>query len=167
LLGVEPYLNESFGHFLGRFRRANCLSSAHLSAMLGERSYVVSYWESPSRQRRPTEAHLQQLSQFTGGDSPRLRAMWSAPGTRLHWPTRLCPERYADAPWHQLTWQLADQSHCAVHQRLLLSHCPRCHHAFELPSYWVIGQCDRCQLPFAHMRFYQATAANPNVRKSI
>ncbi|WOD39708.1 hypothetical protein RRF56_02725, partial [Nodosilinea sp. E11] len=53
LFQVEPHADESFGHFLGRFRRANRLSSAQLSAMLGQRSYVVSYWESPSRQRRP------------------------------------------------------------------------------------------------------------------
>lgn len=151
LFQVEPYPNESFGHFLGRFRRANCLSSAHLSAMLGERPYVVSYWESPSRQRRPSAAQLHQLSQFTGIDTTRFRSMWSSPGTQLHWPTRLCPDCYADAPWHQLTWQLAEPSSCTVHQRSLLTQCPNCHCGFQLPSHWVTGQCDRCHLPFAQM----------------
>lgn len=152
LFQVEPYPNESFGHFLGRFRRANCLSSAHLSAMLGLRSHIVAYWETPSRQRWPTAAQLQQLSQMTGVAIARLQLMWLSPGIPLHWPTRLCPDCYAAASWHQLTWQLAAQSHCAIHQRSLLSQCPRCHHAFSLPSYWVIGQCDRCQLPFTQMR---------------
>jgi hypothetical protein len=175
LFQVEPYPQESFSHFLGRFRRANHLSSAHLSAMLGARSHVVAYWESPFRQRRPTEAQLQQLSQFTGVDTTRFRSMWLPPSTRLHWPTRLCPDCYAEAPWHQLTWQLADQPHCAVHQRWrsrpggtsLLSQCPRCHHAFQLPSHWATGQCDRCQLPFAQMRLYQAAAAKSKAQGLI
>lgn len=32
LFQVEPYEAESFGHFLGRFRRANHLSCSHLAA---------------------------------------------------------------------------------------------------------------------------------------
>ena len=42
LFQVTPYPEESFSHFLGRFRRANRLSSAHLSAMLNQRPYAVS-----------------------------------------------------------------------------------------------------------------------------
>jgi transcriptional regulator with XRE-family HTH domain len=161
LFQVEPHADESFGHFLGRFRRANGLSSAQLSAMLGQRSYVVSYWESPSRQRRPAPGQLQQLSQMSGVAIARLQGMWSPSDTRLHWPTRLCPDCYAEAPWHRLTWQLNDQPNCEIHQRRrsrpretsLLSQCPRCHHAFPLPSHWATGQCAHCQLPFAQMRF--------------
>ncbi len=160
LFQVEPYPQESFSHFLGRFRRANHLSSAHLAAMLGARSHVVAYWESPSRQRRPSPPLLQQLAQLTGVSVNRLQAMWRSPATGLHWPTRLCPDCYAEAPWHRLTWQLADQLDCEVHQRSLLSQCPRCHHAFPLPSYWAAGQCDRCQLHFAQMRFDQAAEKN-------
>lgn len=158
LFQVEPYPQESFSHFLGRFRRANHLSSAHLAAMLGVRSHVVAYWESPSRQRRPDPSQLQQLSQFTGVEIAQLQLMWLSSDVLLCWPTRLCPDCYAEAPWHQLTWQLADQLHCEVHQRSLLSQCPRCHHAFQLPSYWATGQCDRCQLAFVQMWFYQAAA---------
>jgi transcriptional regulator with XRE-family HTH domain len=151
LFQVEPYPQESFSHFLGRFRRANHLSSAHLAAMLGARSYVVSYWESPSRQRRPSPAQLQQLSQLTGVARARLQLMWSSSDVPLHWPTRLCPDCYAEAPWHQFTWQLANRPGCGLHQRPLLSQCPRCRHAFQLPSYWVTGQCDCCQRPFTQM----------------
>jgi hypothetical protein len=149
LFQVEPHADESFGHFLGRFRRANRLSSAQLSAMLGQRSYVVSYWESPSRQRRPAPVQLQQLSQMSGVAIARFHVMWPPSDTRLHWPTRLCPACYAEAPWHRLTWQLSAQPDCEIHQRRrtrrgetpLLSQCPRCHHAFPLPSHWANGQC--------------------------
>jgi hypothetical protein len=98
LFQVEPYSQESFSHFLGRFCRANCLSSAHLAAMLGARSHVVAYRESPSRQQRPGLLLLQQLTQLTGVSVNRLQAMWLSPATALYWPTRLCPDCYAEAP---------------------------------------------------------------------
>ena len=151
LFQVEPYREESFGHFLGRFRRANCLSGRQLSAMLGKRSYRVSYWEAPSRRRRPEGEDLKRLSQMTGVAASQLNGMWSPSGTDLHWPTRLCPQCYAEAPWHQLTWQLASQVSCPVHQRSLLSECPRCQYGFRLPSDWATGECDRCHLPFSSM----------------
>ena len=155
LFQVEPYPEESFGHFLGRFRRANCLSGSHLSAMLGKRSYIVSYWEAPSRRRRPEGEDLKRLSQMTGVEEARLRLMWSPPGTKLHWPTRLCAQCYAEAPWHKLTWQIASKPHCEKHQRLLLIACPQCRSAFRLPSYWRHGACDCCRLPFPEMGGYQ------------
>lgn len=167
LFQVAPYPDESFSHFLGRFRRANCLSSAHLSAMLGQRSYIVSYWESPSRQRRPGKAQLEQLSQMTGVEIARLQLMWFPPGTLLHWPTRLCPECYAEAPWHRVTWQLVEQPDCERHQRSLVSECPNCHHGFRLPSYWATGACDRCGLPFAQMALELAASKKTKVRVPI
>ena len=154
LFQVEPYCEESFSHFLGRFRRANYLSRRDLSAMLGERSYMVSYWESPSRQRRPGVDALRQLSWLSGVSVGRLKLMWSVAGTELHWPTRLCGECYAVTPWHKLSWQLASQPECEVHQRPLLSACPGCGSTFQLPSYWSRGECDECHLPFGKMRVY-------------
>jgi hypothetical protein len=151
LFEVEPYPDESFSHFLGRFRRANCLSSSHLASMLGERSHVVTYWESPSRQRRPTPLKLQQLSQMSGVAIARLQQTWSSADTRMHWPTRLCPDCYAQDPWHRLTWQQVDHPQCDRHRLLLLSCCPICQHPLRLPSQWATGECDRCQLPFSQM----------------
>jgi hypothetical protein len=55
LFRVTAYSEESFGHFLGRFRRANHLKSNHLSVMLGLKYHAVAYWEAPSRRRRPSE----------------------------------------------------------------------------------------------------------------
>ena len=155
LFQVEPYPEESFSHFLGRFRRANCLSGGQLSAMLGKRSYIVSYWEAPSRRRRPEGADLKRLSQMTGVEESRFRLMWSPPGIELHWPTRLCAQCYVEAPWHKLTWQIASAPHCEKHQRLLLTACPHCGVAFWLPSYWRRGECDRCRFPFHEMGSYQ------------
>ena len=75
LFQVEPYSEESFGHFLGRFRRANHLSSHHLSTLLDQRPYIVSYWETPSRRRQPDAVTLQRLSQLSGVAEPRLGLM--------------------------------------------------------------------------------------------
>ena len=151
LFQVQPYREESFGHFLGRFRRANRLSSAHLSAMLKQRPYAVSYWETPSRRRQPDASTLKHLSQLTGVTAKRLNAMRSPPNTQLHKPTRLCVDCYRDAPYHRLTWQVATQPDCKIHHQRLLEACPRCGSAFQLPSYWQIGECDRCHLPFQEM----------------
>ena len=153
LFQVKPNPEESFGHFLGRFRRANYLSGSHLSAMLGQRPYIVSYWESPSRRRRPGAEELKRLSQLTGVPVARFQAMWSPSGIQLHWPTRLCAQCYAEAPWHRLTWQIANQAYCHQHPRsVLLDACPRCGSAFRIPSGWENGACDRCHLPFSSMR---------------
>ena len=105
LFQVQPYPEESFGHFLGRFRRANHLSSAHLSAMLKQRPYAGSYWETPSRRRQPDTPTLQHLSQLTGVTVKRLNSMRSPSGTQLHKPTRLCADCYTEVPYHKLTCQ--------------------------------------------------------------
>lgn len=148
---VQPYPDESFGHFLGRFRRANCLSSGHLSTMLGLRSYMVAYWETPSRRRIPNAAALNILSDLTGVEVARLRLMLFSEETQLYFQTRLCALCYAEVPSHQLTWQMAAIPHCDRHQRQLLSACPRCGNAFQLPAHWQVGECEYCHLPFAEM----------------
>lgn len=160
LFQVQPYREESFGHFLGRFRRANHLSSPQLSALLGQKPYVVSYWESPSRQRRPTSSALEHLSQLSGVEVARFCMMRSPPGTRLHWPTRLCSKCYAEVPCHKLTWQIAAQSRCHLHQQRLLSVCPQCGSPFRLPSHWQRGECEHCYLPFAEMQAFRDGSAS-------
>jgi hypothetical protein len=155
LFQVQPYSEESFGHFLGRFRRANHLSSHHLSAMLGQKPHVVSYWESPSRQRQPESFALQRLSRLTGVAESRFSTMRLPSGTLPHWPTRLCACCYTEVPCHQLTWQIATQSRCEIHQRRLLGVCPQCGSAFRLPSYWQRGECDHCYFPFHKMSALQ------------
>jgi len=155
LFRVQPYPQESFGHFLGRFRRVNYLSSEQLSALLGQRSYAVAYWETPSRRCQPTPNELRVLSQLTGIKVVQFKEMRSPPATQLHWPTRLCACCYEKTPYHRWNWQLVSQSHCELHQHQLLSACPRCRNAFQLPSYWQSGECDRCYFPFHKMTVFQ------------
>lgn len=162
---IEPWLfrvsanpKESFGHFLGRFRRANHLKSSHLSAMLGLQYHSVSYWEAPSRRRRPSVKELEALSLLTGVSAAQLHSMSLPEGTPLHMRTRLCALCYAEEPFHKLTWQHANLSNCDRHQRQLLCACPQCGCDFQLPSYWVIGQCEQCHLPFTEMSSAQRSA---------
>ena len=156
LFQVEPYPEESFSHFLGRFRRANHLSSAHLSAMLKQRPYAVSYWETPSRRRQPSPSAIDALAQrVTGVDIECLCLMRSPPSTKLHLLTRLCAYCYGESPHHRLSWQEAERSHCEVHHRQLLEVCPECRSTFQLPSYWQSGECDCCHLPFQSMCAFQ------------
>jgi transcriptional regulator with XRE-family HTH domain len=154
LLQIEPYPEESFGHFLGRFRRANLLRSRHLSAMLGVRDYTVSYWETPSRRRTPSEKELKQLCEWSGIEETRLRAMWAPKGCALHLSTRLCAGCYGKAPYHKWTWQRENKNYCEQHQKRLLPFCPRCGSYFLIPAYWE-GECDRCRLSFKEMVSYQ------------
>jgi hypothetical protein len=154
LLRVPANYGESFGHFLGRFRRANHLSSAQLSIMLGLRYLAVSYWEAPSRRRTPTAKDWEGLSKLTGIDETQLRAMLMPGDLRICLRTRLCALCYAEEPFHKMTWQDANISECDRHRCDLLSMCPRCGIDFQLPSYWKVGQCEQCHLPFAEMSFF-------------
>ena len=161
LFQVQPYPEESFGHFLGRFRRANHLSSAYLSTLLKQRPYAVSYWETPSRRRQPDAAALQHLSQLTGVAVARLSTMRSPQSVQIHLLTRLCAYCYTESPHHRLSWQVAAHPHCDVHQRRLLEVCPDCRSIFQLPSRWRCGECDRCHFPFHQMRMSQKKISSP------
>jgi transcriptional regulator with XRE-family HTH domain len=152
---VQAHPGESFGHFMGRFRRANCLSSRQMSAMLGVRYLAVSYWEAPSRRRTPAAKDFEGLSQLTGVGVTQLQSMLMPKDIRLCLRTRLCALCYAETPFHKLTWQDANIAECDRHQCELLSMCPRCGSDFQLPAYWEVGQCDRCHLPFVEMSFFQ------------
>lgn len=151
LFQVEPYAGESFGHYLGRFRRANVLSSSQLSALLGVGDRVVSYWEVPSRRRIPDPLEKQRLCSVLGLERTRLEAMWLPKAVPLHLPTRLCAVCYGVEPCHQVRWQQAHQSDCEVHHQPLLLGCPQCHHPFQSPHLWEYGQCERCGLSFVEM----------------
>lgn len=100
---VEPHSDESFGHFLGRFRRANQLSHKAIAHQLGIRIEWVQDWDSPSRRRNPTSLQLVAVSKLVEVNIEQLAKM--LPIEPLHLQTRLCPACYGEVPVHRLTWQ--------------------------------------------------------------
>jgi hypothetical protein len=121
---VVPHPDESFGHFLGRFRRANELSHRVIADHLGIRVEWVQAWDSPSRRRNPTGLQLIALSKLTEVDPKQLAKM--LPSEPLHLQTRLCPACYAEIPVHRSTWQRLGIDCCDRHSLKLLSACPEC-----------------------------------------
>jgi len=152
---VVPDLEESFGHYLGRFRRANCLSYKTLGEELQVPLKIVSDWERPSRRQLPDVAQLKRLSQLTGLSPMQLRQM--LPSVSLHLQTRLCPACYAEVPVHRRTWQENGVDQCDRHQLFLLSACPACQTGFRTPALWEAGCCERCGLEFSHMRSHSSS----------
>jgi len=61
---VEAHPDESLGHFLGRFRRANVLSHKVIADHLGICIEWVQAWEASSRRRNPTPLQLIALSKL-------------------------------------------------------------------------------------------------------
>jgi hypothetical protein len=147
---VVPGTDESLGHYLGRFRRANCLGHRTMEAELQVPAKRVSDWERPSRRQLPDLAQLERLSHLVGLSPTRLHQMF--PPASMHLETRLCPACYAEVPIHRLTWQQQGMDQCNRHQLLLLSACPVCRTGFRTPALWSEGCCERCKLPFSQMR---------------
>lgn len=147
---VEPHSDESFGHFLGRFRRANQLSHKAIADQLGIRIEWVQDWDSPSRRRNPTSLQLVAVSKLVEVNIEQLAKM--LPIEPLHLQTRLCPACYGEVPVHRLTWQQLNVDQCDRHSVQLLSACPECHTGFQTPALWERDRCEKCELPFAKMQ---------------
>ncbi len=147
---VQAYPYESFGHFLGRFRRANYLSSKSLAEHLGIRSEWVTAWEVPSVRRNPTRLQMIALSKLVGVDPRQLEEM--LPPQQLHLATRLCPACYQEVPVHRKIWQTSGIDVCQIHQLRLLSACPLCGTGFRTPALWDSHRCESCGLPFVEIQ---------------
>lgn len=146
---VVPGTDESLGHYLSRFRQANCLGHKTLAEELQVPTKLVSDWEVPSRRRVPDSAQLERLSQLVGISMEQLRQMF--PPQSMHLQTRLCPACYAQEPVHRVTWQQSGVDQCDRHQVLLLSACPMCGTGFRTPALWHNEPCHGCGLPFEQM----------------
>lgn len=144
-----PGTEESFGHYLSRFRRANCLSHKTLGEELQVPTKIVSDWEVLSRRRIPDSAQLERLSRLVGISPNHLRQMF--PPAQLHLQTRLCSACYAETPVHRVTWQQKGMDWCDRHQLPLLSACPACGVGFRIPALWNNEPCQGCELPFEQM----------------
>ena len=156
---IELFADESFSHFLGRFRRANALSHRTLAQMLSSETLEIlpshiQAWERPSQRLMPGEFQLQRLSELCQVEVSQFQMALSPLNRPLHLPIRLCSHCYRHAPIHRLSWQYADRKDCAEHHCSLLSACPVCQTPFRVPSLWDKGGCERCWLPFAQMADY-------------
>lgn len=149
VIQVEPGSGESFGHYLSRFQRANCLSHKTLGEVLAVPPQVVREWEVPSHRHIPDVSQLERLSQLMGIGSDRLREM--LPKEPLHLQTRLCPACYAENPVHQAGWQQQGVDKCNRHQIALLNACPICGMGFRMPSLWRDELCAKCHTAFGKM----------------
>jgi transcriptional regulator with XRE-family HTH domain len=150
---VVPFPGESFGHYMGRFRRANGLSHRAIADHLGVRVSWIEDWERPSRRRNPTELQRIALSKLVEVDAKQLAKM--LPPARVHLETRLCAACYEEEPVHQGNWQREGKSKCGRHSLGLLSNCPICGAGFRLPALWEEECCEQCGLMFTQMKVYQ------------
>lgn len=141
---------ESFGHYLGRWRRANCLSRSSFGALMGVSGSLVQAWETPSRCQVPTDPQLAVIAELTGVAVSQLLQM--LPPTPLHLRTRLCADCYREQPIHRVVWQQVERECCDRHGQPLLCACPACGIDFRLPALWERGCCEHCWLPFTQMR---------------
>jgi transcriptional regulator with XRE-family HTH domain len=154
---VTAQPDESLGHFLGRFRRANELSHKAIAAHLGVNVAWVKDWEIPSRRRNPTELQIIALSKLVEVPPHHLRQM--QPPDQLHLQTRLCPACYAETPVHRVTWQQLGVDECDLHQLPLLKACPVCRTGFRTPALWNNEPCLGCGQRFEQMESNQVDRA--------
>lgn len=154
---IAPEPGESFGHYLGRFRRANCLSRSGLAAWMNTDERTVRGWEMPSWGQPPNALQLVNVASLLGLSVPQLVAMLPDERVKTEMATRLCPACYADTPIHQQNWQRAELTQCAAHEQPFLTACSGCGAVFRVPALWENGCCDRCWLPFGVMECLRST----------
>jgi transcriptional regulator with XRE-family HTH domain len=155
LFQVAPEVGESFDHYLGRFRRANCLSRAGLAELMAIETLTVRGWETPSLDRPPRAENLKKVAELMRVSEAELLVMLPVARSELHLETRLCPLCYDEMPIHQNQWQRATVDQCDRHNHPLLRSCPACGSGFRLPALWESGCCERCWLPFRDMRLHR------------
>jgi len=153
---IAPVSGESLGHYLGRFRRANCLSQSALAELVLIEARVVRGLEMPSLGQPLNANQSKQLCLFLSLSTTELAEMLPPERSQLHLATRLCPECYAGAPIHRREWQRVEVERCDRHNAPLLTACPGCGSAFRLPALWENGWCEQCWLPFAQMHPFKA-----------
>lgn len=151
LFEIAPVPGESFGHYLGRFRRANCLSRVGLAAFVAVDVRIVRGWEMPSYEQPVNSVQLTRVAPLLGLTVAEVVAMLPEARSQRHLATRLCPTCYSETPVHRNAWQRAGVNQCECHQQPLLAACPGCQVLFRLPALWERGCCDRCLLPFDEM----------------
>ena len=148
---LTPVAGESLGYYLGRFRRANCLSQSALAELVVIDARVLRGLEVPSLGQPLTADQSKKLCLFLKLSETQLVEMLPPIRSQLHLPTRLCPKCYADEPIHRQAWQRAEVEQCECHNEPLLTACPACRTTFRLPALWENGCCEQCWMPFREM----------------
>ena len=153
---ITPMPGESIGHYLGRFRRANCLTQSGLAELVSIEVRLLRGLEMPSMGQPLNADQLKKLSAVIGLSELQLSEMLPQARSQIHLATRLCPKCYGDAPIHQNAWQRATIGHCERHQEPFLTACPACQTGFRLPALWESGCCEQCWLSFSQMHLIQS-----------
>jgi hypothetical protein len=151
LFQMAPVGGESIGHYLGRFRRANCLSQGALAELVLIEARLLRGLEMPSLGHPLNRDQLKKLAAVLRLSESQLTAMLPPERSQLHLPIRLCPKCHAETPIHRQEWQRVGVEHCDRHDAPLLTACPACGTAFRLPALWENGCCECCWLPFQQM----------------
>ena len=152
---VEPLKGESVSHYLGRFRKANELSSTQLGKIscLGA---IIGRWEKFRFNPPPSREEIEALAEVIGVKADRLEQMLPPKGVGMKLsPIRLCAACYVENPCHQIEWQFKHTDRCQKHQLRLLSECSNCKARFQIPAMWADGWCQRCFLSFVEMKKQQ------------
>lgn len=137
LFQVEPLEGESLSHFLGRFRRANDLTSSGLGKAAGIGG-AVARWEKFRFNPPPSRQQLEKLANVVKVGVDRLVLMLAPAGVGMKMePIRLCGVCYAESPCHKIEWQFKETQGCNHHQVTLLSECPNCGARFKVKG--VVG----------------------------
>lgn len=148
---IELLPGESISHFLGRFERANLLTSYQVGkeAQIGAK---VTRWRKLYFNPFPNQQELEALAQVVEVQLGKLLEMLPPKGITMQpRPIRLCGACYAQIPCHRIEWQFKNKMKCDRHQLRLLTKCTNCETPFPIPADWVQGECQHCFLPFATM----------------
>lgn len=151
---ILPYPSESLSHYMGRFCRANCISTNMLAKEAGVGHVLLSQLQKLRFNSPPTLQQLEKIGKAMGLSLSQVQAMMPSQPMKLE-PVRLCAACYQEAPCHQMHWQYKATRGCSQHGLQLLPRCPHCRAPFRAPNIWGQPACQRCGLPFAEMERFQ------------
>ncbi len=151
---LEPYQGESISHYLGRWMNQEVVSISSSSSLsqqlrLGK---TLWRWERFYFNPPPSEDELEILGNILELSQVQLRELFPPVEEPIKCqPIRLCGLCYAEKPYHRMEWQYQSQFNCSKHGVKLLTKCPSCRQRFAIPSHWVEGRCQRCDMAFKRM----------------
>lgn len=159
LLYLLPHEGESISHYLGRwFRQEVVQTDAFTLAGKLRMGKILRRWENFYFTPPPTATDITKLGELIDLETVQLMQMFppkNEPSDPR--PIRLCGTCYAEAPYHRMQWQWQSVDRCNRHHLILLTKCPghKCNLPFPIPSQWVTGKCQKCEMSYKKMAKYQ------------